>query len=139
MVFAHRPLLQLLSAGLNWDLVVFTPNLVRSVNVDNVNNCVNAEQQLTRCKNMVSAWSEISPGSSAVVMSVDNVNDAVEAVKARASSVSEVGQAQVLVTGSLLLLGNLLQVVEPNLAFKPSPEEEARLVKLYERLDGTVL
>ena len=139
MVFAHRPLLQLLSAGLNWDLVVFTPNLVRSVNVDNVNNCVNAEQQVTRCKNMVSAWCDISPGSSAVVMSVDNVNDAVEAVKARATSVSEVGQAQVLVTGSLLLLGNLLQVVEPNLAFKPSPEEVARLAQLYDRLDGTVL
>ena len=118
-------------------MVVFTPNVVRSVNVDNVNNCVNAEQQLTRCKNLVSAWSEM--GSSAVVMNVANVNDAVDAVKARVAASSEVGQAQVLVTGSLLLLGNLLQVVEPNLAFKPSPEEEARLAQLYQRLDGTAL
>ena len=54
-----------------------------------------------------------------------------DAINEMAQSDPDKEQTQVLVTGSLLLLGNVLQIVEPNLLFKSSPDEELQVLESY--------
>ena len=85
------------------------------------------------CRSLVKVWEEVDPGGGGpVVLHVATINDAIHAIHSRVSP--DAVQAQVLVTGSLLLLGNMLQLIEPHLSFKPDPHEEARLVRLYDQL-----
>jgi len=146
-----RPLLQMLSESCDFDVAFFTPNVVRPANddekenADNVNNCVSLQGQIDRRDSLSSLWSELTRTKCPSVK-VDAINDAVDGVlkmaMARSSAAAAVGdnsdqgeqqveQVQVLITGSLLLLGNTLQIIDPHTTFKPDPEEERRITEMY--------
>jgi len=129
-----RPLLQMLAknTGHPFDLAVFTPNVVRNTcfNADNDNKTISVASQVERCKSLPNIWEEFN-GSQSKSLSVESIDDAIDAISEMALSDPDKEQTQVLVTGSLLLLGNVLQIVEPNLLFKSSPDEERQVLESY--------
>jgi len=130
-----RPLLQMLArnhTGHHFDIAVFTPNVVRNTgyNADNDNKTISVASQVERCKSLANIWEEFN-GSQSKSLSVESIDDAIDAINEMAQSDPDKEQTQVLVTGSLLLLGNVLQIVEPNLLFKSSPDEERAVLQSY--------
>ena len=128
-----QPLLEPL-VECDFDACFFSPNFVRqSDNIDNVNHCIDLNTQLNRCSNLVELWADLT--SKPKANKVDTINDAIDAIVQTAVA-RNADQVQVLVTGSILLLGNALQVVDPNTTFKPSTEEQRQVINEYEKLSS---
>ncbi|XP_072751460.1 folylpolyglutamate synthase, mitochondrial [Anoplolepis gracilipes] len=103
------PLLKLLKA-LDFDKVYFAPNCVGVFNVEDMNSTSGAQsimdEQRKRCEKHCELW-----GENSVVK--NNVTEVFLDIKKYASSQND--KMEVLVTGSLHMIGAILTILDPNL------------------------
>jgi len=120
---SHRILLPLRRC--HFDVAIFCPNIVstaESTMKDQVNKMVTKEQQLDRCEWNKSVWLENADcdhsanefPENQTVLSLPTINMALHQVQHLASTFDKV---DVLVTGSLHLVGGVLSVLDPDLSF----------------------
>ncbi|KAL3094131.1 hypothetical protein niasHS_004816 [Heterodera schachtii] len=109
-----------------FDMALFCPALIcppdrrpagRSLGQDSTNVNLDLSAELRRCENDQQIWQQIAPGHpSAVFSCVSDALDKVRAVAAENSKSSVDTELHVLVTGSLLLVGDALALLDPNKA-----------------------
>lgn len=118
---SHRILLPLRKCL--FDVAIFCPNIVSATDFkDQINRMVTKEQQLDRCEWNKSIWLENADSENSenqfrhnrTVLSLPTINAALRQVEHLASTVDKV---DVLVTGSLHLVGGVLSVLDPDLSF----------------------
>ena len=140
------------------DLVIFTTNLSQKqscANTDNTNHTASDLGQVKRCEEHQTAWSELQyekrlnnpieqepyshgPHKSHIPSSTaGTINEAMEIANALADKSGD-RLVQVLVTGSIHLVGGVLQILEPDLFERTDDvKEEERLSELYAKIqDG---
>ncbi|XP_043275007.1 folylpolyglutamate synthase, mitochondrial isoform X1 [Venturia canescens] len=96
--------------SLNFDQVYFTPNVAGKLTiVDQINYNTPNEEQIKRCQQHQDFW-----GVSAIC--VESVTEALHNIRNEVPSPE--GRIQVLVTGSLHLVGAALTILDPNLSMR---------------------
>lgn len=94
---------------LNFDRVYFAPNYAGVTSVEDLLNYVSIDEQRKKCKKHCELWGESS-------VSKNSVAEVLYDIKRHASSRTDShDKVEILVTGSLHLVGALLAILDPNL------------------------
>lgn len=107
----------------NFDIAIFTPNLIQTrafLSSDNSNFTVDSGKERMKCEAHLDIWRNLNSSredrNGMKNHVVGCVADAVEDVK-RLSSEDSSREVAVLVSGSIHLVGNMLSVIDPDLPF----------------------
>lgn len=105
---------------LGFDFAIFTTNRVnkqKRLNADNTNFTVTEQQETNTCQKNVHTWLELD--SKAKVLSVPCISDAIQRID---EIQCNNGPVQVLVTGSIHLVGGFLSILHPDYSQNNSNE-----------------
>ncbi|XP_011500485.1 PREDICTED: folylpolyglutamate synthase, mitochondrial-like isoform X2 [Ceratosolen solmsi marchali] len=96
---------------LGFSKVFFVPNVTGLTTIaDHINANINSNKEIERCQLHVQIWGENS-------VTANSVYDALKMIDGQVNSMSDgYCKPQVLVTGSLHLVGALLSIIDPNLS-----------------------
>ena len=141
-----------------FDKVIFSTNLTKlhsSKNSDNTNYTTSTTGQSKRCEEHKAAWEELQKdvfmnngylgdnqdiyenrnGHSTVpCYTADTINDAIELATSISYDDKETSMVQILVTGSIHLVGGVLQIVDPDIFDRTEDEECLRISEEYNKL-----
>lgn len=94
---------------LNFDKVYFAPNFAGVTNVEDLSNYMLIEEQKKKCKKHCEWWGESSVSKNSVVEVLYDIKEHVS------SRMDNHDKAEILVTGSLHMIGAFLTILDPNL------------------------
>lgn len=96
---------------LNFDRVYFAPNYAGVTSVEDLSNCLLIEEQKKKCKKHCEWWGE----SSVLKNSIVEVLYDIKRYRHVSSRMDNCDKAEILVTGSLHMIGAVLAILDPNL------------------------
>ncbi|CAH0382351.1 unnamed protein product [Bemisia tabaci] len=106
----------------DFDFVLFCPNICYSDPDDQPESLKNllcsVDQMMARCNKHMKVWSQLpaSDNSASIIKVLPSVSDSFKFIKQQSTSTESNVTYHVLVTGSLHLIGNAINVLDPGLA-----------------------
>ena len=119
-----EPLLKLL-AGCDFDACYFTPQQFQVQRI-----CNNPTFSRNRCSENAEIWAALSPSPAHVVKSFGGALDAIK----EAANKPSVEQVQVLVTGSVKLIGTAFEVIGLSTSLKPDSRAQKATTEAYKKM-----